>query len=157
MKTAIRFNKDYYGGALVILVGLVTTYASVSYPLGSLSSMGPGFFPCAIGVLMSVVGALIALSARVSAPDKEDGMHPKGMPDIRGGVCIILSIVAFVIVGEYFGLLPATFAIVFISALGDRGNSWLQAFVLSVVMMVVAAVVFYWGLRLQLAPMKWEF
>jgi high-affinity Fe2+/Pb2+ permease len=65
--------------------------------------------------------------------------------------------VAFYFIGDWFGLLPATFAITFISALGDRDNTVKQSFVLSVVMMVVAAVVFYWALKLQMPLYKWGF
>ncbi|MEJ0045599.1 MAG: hypothetical protein WDN04_05275 [Rhodospirillales bacterium] len=45
-------------------------------------------------------------------------------PEWRGWICIVASVLAFVVLGKYGGLLPATFAIVFIAALGDRDNVW---------------------------------
>ena len=57
--------------------------------------------------------------------------------------------------GHWGGLLPATFAIVFISALGDRKNTIKQAFVLSLGMSVIAVVVFWWALQLQLPLFRW--
>jgi hypothetical protein len=77
------------------------------------------------------------------------------LPDLRGGICIILGIVAFIVLGNWGGLLPATFAITFISALGDRTNTVLQAFILSLAMVVVAVVVFWWALQLQLPLFRW--
>ncbi|MNI53324.1 Tripartite tricarboxylate transporter TctB family protein [compost metagenome] len=77
------------------------------------------------------------------------------MPDLRGSVCIILGILAFLLLGEYGGLLPATFAIVFISALGDRKNTIKQAILLSVAMSAIAVVVFWWALQLQLPLFRW--
>ena len=53
-------------------------------------------------------------------------------PEWRGGFCIGASIVAFVVLGKYGSLLLATFAIVFISALGDRQNTVARAAVLSI-------------------------
>ncbi|MFP3711527.1 tripartite tricarboxylate transporter TctB family protein, partial [Paraburkholderia sp. SIMBA_009] len=47
------------------------------------------------------------------------------------------------------------FAIVFISALGDRKNTVKQAFVLSLGMSVIAVVVFWWALQLQLPLFRW--
>ncbi|XAH25884.1 tripartite tricarboxylate transporter TctB family protein [Xylophilus sp. GW821-FHT01B05] len=156
MKSPSHFKKDYYGGALMVLVGLGATYASVQYRLGTLAHMGPGFFPCAIGVLMVVCGVLIAASARSdTAPAAPAVGHAHGMPDMRGAICIILGVLAFLLFGEYLGLLPATFAIVFISAMGDRSNSWLQALLLSLAMMAVATIVFWWALQLQLPLFKW--
>lgn len=156
MKPSPHFNKDYYGGALMVIIGLAAVYASVQYKLGTLQRMGPGFFPCAVGALLAVTGLLIALSARGARPAAETGgHHPSGLPDLRGSLCIIAGTIAFLVLGNYCGLLPATFAIVFISAMGDRSNTVLQAFVLSLAMMVIATVVFWWALQLQLPLVKW--
>ncbi len=150
-------NKDYYGGALMVIVGLSAVFASIRYNLGTLGHMGPGFFPCSVGALLTVSGALIAITARAESnkPAKAvAGHHPAELPDLRGSICIIAGVLAFLLLGNYFGLLPATFAIVFISAMGDRSNTWKHAAVLSVAMMVVAAVVFWWALQLQLPLFK---
>ena len=38
-------RKDYYGGALMVLIGLGAIYGGSDYHIGTLSHMGPGFFP----------------------------------------------------------------------------------------------------------------
>jgi hypothetical protein len=159
VETSKKHNKDYYGGALMVLTGLGAIYGGTSYNIGSLSHMGPGFFPAALGTLLVVTGILIAMAGRKPAPEGEGegapSPHPHGLPDMRGGICIILGIVAFIVLGNWGGLLPATFAITFISALGDRTNTVLQSFLLSLAMVVVAVVVFWWALQLQLPLFRW--
>ncbi|MET3495058.1 tripartite tricarboxylate transporter TctB family protein [Variovorax boronicumulans] len=155
---ASKFKKDYYGGALLVVIGLAAVYAGVGYRVGELAHMGPGFFPVALGGLLALIGLLIALSARGNKPAKEEAVshgHPGGMPDMRGCICIILGILAFLLFGEYGGLLPATFAIVFISALGDRDNTLTEAVLLSLAMSFIAVVVFWWALKLQLPLFQW--
>lgn len=157
MNAPARFNKDYYGGALMVAIGLAATYAGTSYNVGSLSRMGPGFFPCAVGVLLAVTGLLIVVSAR-GEPPVDRGVHghaPPGLPDLRGCFCIVLGMIAFIVLGEYGGLLPATFAISFISALGDRQNKLVHALVLALAMAAVATVVFWYALSLQLPLFQW--
>ena len=156
-RTPFAFKKDYYGGALMVLIGLAAVYASLGYSLGSLAHMGPGFFPCAVGALLALVGILIAATARGGKAPAEPvpGHAAHGLPDLRGAVCIVLGTLSFVFVGEYFGMLPATFCIVFISALGDRSNSVIQAFLLSLGMMVIATLVFWWALKIQMPLYKW--
>lgn len=156
MQTSNR--KDYYGGALMVLIGLGAIYGGTGYHIGTLSHMGPGFFPAALGGLLALTGLLIAMSARSSDGDEAEAPvegHPHGLPDLRGGICILLGILAFLLLGHYGGLLPATFAIVFISALGDRTNTIKQALLLSVGMSVIAVVVFWWALQLQLPLFRW--
>lgn len=158
-----KFKKDYFGGALIAAIGLSTVYAATGYHIGSLSQMGPGYFPAAVGVLMVITGLLIALAARgdtqpvATADDDEGGHHghPTSLPDTRAAICIILSIVAFIFFGHYGGLIPATFAITFVSGFGDRTNTFKQVVILSIFMCVVAAVVFEWALKLQLPLFQW--
>jgi putative tricarboxylic transport membrane protein len=144
-------NVDYYGGALMVLIGLAAVYAGSHYGLGTLAHMGPGFFPTAVGAMLAVVGLVIALRARTSAVEA-DAHSPF---DWRAWSGIIGATVAFIVLGEYGGLVPATFAIVFISAVGDRNNTLKQAFWLSAGMVVIAVVVFWWALQLQFELFRW--
>jgi len=159
LRPASKFKKDYYGGALLVVIGLAAVYAGVGYRVGELAHMGPGFFPVALGGLLALTGLLIAISARGDKPSSGEEAashgHPGGMPDLRGCICIILGILAFLLFGEYGGLLPATFAIVFISALGDRDNTLTEAILLSLAMSFIAVVVFWWALKLQLPLFQW--
>lgn len=159
MSHARRLKKDYYGGALMVLVGLAAVSVGLQYHTGTLRQMGPGFFPVAVGALLAFVGVLIAVSAPTDAPRKS---QPTGhgrvgtAPDLRGALCIVLGTLAFMLFGKYGGLIPATFAIVFICALGDRSNSVRHAFLLSVAMCVIAAVIFAWALQLQFPLFAWR-
>ncbi len=158
MTTPSRFKTDYYGGALMTFIGLLAVYAGIDYRVGSLNHMGPGFFPVALGALLAVTGVLIALSARgdaaAPAPKSLHG-HVHGLPDLRGSICIVVATLAFIALGKYGGLVPATFAITFISALGDRKNTVLQSFLLALVMSAIAVVVFWWALQMQLPLFQW--
>jgi len=147
-----QYNRDYYGGGLMFLLGVGAVYKGLSYKVGTLSRMGPGYFPVAVGVVLALMGVLIALGARSNASAKPEEYKP---PEWRGWICIVLSIIAFLVVGRYGGLLPATFAVVFISALGDRENNLKQALFLSLAMAGVAAVVFWWALSMQFPLFRW--
>lgn len=146
-----RINKDYYGGALMILLGLGAIAEGTSYRLGSLRHMGPGFFPAAVGALLVLTGLIIAIEG-LSGRNIGEG---KARPEWRGWLCITGGIVAFILLGKYTGLLPATFAIVFISALGDRNNTLRGAAILSAAMCAVAVIVFWWVLKLQFPLLAW--
>lgn len=151
------YNKDYYGGALMVLIGGSAAYAAQSYNIGSLAHMGPGYFPFVVGILLAITGVLIALTANKKGAGGGAALvgHNHDIPDFRGAACIILGTVAFYFCGEYLGLLPATFAIVFICALGDRSNSLMACFVLAMSMMIVVVVIFWWALQVQMPLVRW--
>jgi hypothetical protein len=147
-----KYNRDYYGGGLMLLLGLGAVWEGTSYRIGTLVRMGPGFFPVALGVLLSLTGIFIMLGAAASVPDgKDENLRPEW----RGWSCISLSIVAFVLFGHYGGLLPATFAVVFISAMGDRENTWKSAFLLALAMCAICTLVFWYGLKVQFPLFQW--
>lgn len=129
----------------MIAMGLGAVAEGLSYRLGTLRSMGPGFFPAAVGALLALTGVIIAIQGLGHG----DMMVLSVQSKLRGWVSIIGSILAFIAVGSYFGLVPATFAVVFISAMGDRGNTLKSAVILSLATCVVAVVVFRWLLQLQ--------
>lgn len=147
-----KHNKDYYGGGLMLLLGLGAIFQGMTYKIGTLRHMGPGFFPIALGAILALIGVAIALHAKGAVPEGDETRLPS---EWRGWICITLSIVAFVILGRYGGLLPATFAIVFISALGDRQNTLQSALILSFAMVLVCVIVFWWALQMQFPLFQW--
>lgn len=144
-------HKDYLGGGLMVLLGLGVILQGSSYKMGTLTRMGPGYFPVALGVILMVLGLAIAISARFAQAGEEKRLPPEW----RGWFCIGISIVAFTVLGKYGGLLPASFAIAFISALGDRNNTVRGALVLALAVVAVAAVVFWWALQMQFPLFSW--
>lgn len=145
-------RRNQAAGALVGIVGAAAALQGRSYPLGTLSQMGPGFFPVALGAILAVIGAILFTVATVSA---EAGIPVRQAAEWRGWGCIALAIVAFAVLGDYGGLVPATFFSVFIAAMGDRRNGLRRSFILAVGMVVVCLAVFWWALQVQLPLFQW--
>ncbi len=143
-QTGSSRGKDIAGGLLVAMIGLGAVGIGRGYPLGTLTRMGPGFFPVAVGTMMAAMGMLIAVAGLTVAPAPGQPTRP----DWRGWGCIILGVAAFPLLGSRFGLVPATFVVVFVSALGERHNSLLSAAALAASMVVFCLLIFVLILRL---------
>ena len=114
----------------MMLLGLGAALEGQRYGIGTLTRMGPGFFPVALGVIMIFLGILIAGSAYVSTEEEKEHFFPTEN-QWRGWLCIILSPIFFIVLGEFVGLLPATFACVFVAALGDKEATLKSSFILA--------------------------
>lgn len=146
-----KLNKDHAGGALMVLLGFGAMLQGAGYQVGTLRAMGPGFFPVALGALLALTGLVTFVGARRRASTDE-----KSLPmEWRGWACIALGIVSFVVLGKHGGLLPASFATVFISALGDRDNTVKSALVLAAAISVICVIVFWWALQVQFPLFQW--
>lgn len=145
-------SRDYLAGALMIAIGLGAVIQGRQYAVGTLSRMGPGFFPIALGAILAFTGLAIIATARFVATETKETALP---PEWRGWICIGLGIVAFVVLGKYGGLVPATFGVVFISALADRENTILAAAILALATVAVGVVVFWWALQMNFPLFGW--
>ena len=150
--------KDYFGAALLVGLGAAIVVAAIGYDLGDLTEMGPGFLPAVLGSLMILVGIMVALTSRKTqpaTPSSEEHHGPVGLPDLRGTLAILGGIIAFVLLGDHGGLIPATFASVFIAASGDREHSWKSAALFAAGVTAFGVAVFYFGLKVKMPLVAW--
>jgi len=156
-----RMTKDHVGGALLLVAGIAVVVAGAGYGMGSLRQMGSGFFPVVLGVLLALIGVALLFSARRAAGDgaqepPAEMAHLAGpVVQWRGWLCIVGAAAAFVVLGEHGGLVPASFAAVFIAAMGDRGNGVRAAAGLAAALTALGVLVFHYGLHLLLPLLAW--
>jgi hypothetical protein len=148
----LRLKRDYYAGALMILVGLVAAQDVRHYAIGTLRQMGPGYFPLALGALLILLGILIAGTASTGGPTDEEAAMPRN--EWRGWGCILAGPILFIILGEYGGMLPATFACVFVSALGDRETTPRSAAILAGGVTLFGVILFHYLLKLPMPVIR---
>ena len=145
-------KKDFYAGGLMILLGLGVAIKGASYRAGTLMHMGPGFLPTALGVLLVLLGIAIAVAALTTAApgsEEDEGILPPN-PQWWAWFCILMSPVAFIILGKYFGMFPGTFGCVFVAALGDKDKTWLGTAVLSTVVTIFGVGLFSYFLQVPM-------
>lgn len=135
---------DFVWGGLLGLTGLaVAGYAWAHYDMGSLRRMGPGFFPVTLGLMLAMLGALIA----VPTARRPGRRRPFAWPET---IAVIAALLTFGLLLERLGVLLATAATVLIaSSVAPRsGLGWRLVLTLSV--MVLVWLVFVRGLNMSL-------
>lgn len=149
-----RINKrELYCGLLLMLIGIGAAAESLNYHIGTLARMGPGYFPLALGVILALIGGIIM----VAPSPEQTSEHPSISRDqIRPWALVTIGVVAFVVLGRYAGLVPATFTLIFISALGDRSTSLKAASMLAVGVTLAAVVIFHYALQMQFPLFRWS-
>lgn len=140
-------KRDFYAGGIMTLLGAAVTLDSMTYSLGTLTHMGPGMFPLMLGVTLTFVGVLILGTAMATPLSDDENILPKDREWYAWG-CILAGPIAFIILGEFFGLVPATFACVLIPAIGDRTATWKGSAILAAGVTVVGTLLFTYVLKI---------
>jgi len=147
-------KRDFYAGGIMTLLGAAVALDSMTYSLGTLTHMGPGMFPLMLGITLTFIGVLILGTAMVTPLTDNENILPKDREWFAWG-CILAGPIAFIILGEFFGLVPATFACVLIPALGDRTATLKGSLMLAAGVTFFGVLLFVYILKIPFPMFRW--
>ena len=140
----LRNPKDFYAGLLFAAIGLADLVIVRSYPLGSASRMGPGYFPRILGILLLALGVLLSVCGI------RYGGEPMAVWRWRPLCIILLSVWVWGLAAQWLGLVVASLALVFLSSVASEEFGWREALVSSAIQAVAVVAVFVLGLGVPL-------
>jgi uncharacterized membrane protein YfcA len=134
-------------------IGIFGAVQAVRYPFEMDRIIGPAVFPLGLSLLLIVAGAAVLVEGMLSATDNdpETRLTPRWWPLL----CIGAGLVAFMLLIERGGLVPAIVAAVLLSGRADPEASVLSNLLTAIVLALGCTAVFYWLLRLPLPPFAW--
>lgn len=143
----LKRGPDLVAGLAVIAVGAAILLIGADYSTGTLRRMGPGYFPRLLGIAIVILGALIAspLATRVGTRAESTG----GWLSVS---LLVAGFIAFALLVEPAGLVPATFAAVFLAAMADAKmrRKPLHAVLLAALTSLACYLIFVLALGLQM-------
>jgi hypothetical protein len=142
MKT-FALSKDFWGGVMLIGIGLAAILIARDYAFGTTLRMGPGYFPTVLGAVLMLFGLHLAVRAMRGAGDSIAGGW-----SMRALVVIPLSFVLFGALVDRAGFVPAVAALIVASAAAGPEFKWTEAALLALLLTALCAAVFVWGLGL---------
>jgi hypothetical protein len=140
----VRSPKDLIAGLMFIAVGITAIAIASNYTLGTAARMGPGYFPRILGILMIVLGAIIALrSLRLRGP-------PLPGWKWRPVLVVLGSVVLFGLVVNRLGLVLSTILLIMMSSAASTEFRPKEAAISGALLAALAVGVFVIGLKLQI-------
>jgi uncharacterized membrane protein len=141
----IRNQKDFGAGLMYMVIGLFFAVMATQYPMGTPAKMGPGYFPFYLGILMFLLGLLVAVKSfgAKAAIESIPKFHWRIIAQITGAVVLY----GFLL--PRLGFLVAVVALVFVSASASKEFSWKGTAVNAAFLVAFTYSVFVLGLKLQ--------
>lgn len=133
------------GAAFVILLGVFVMVIGSGYSAGTLSRMGPGYFPLVLGVLL--IGLGLALVLEVWRAPRENTIRLPLHPLLMIGT----GVICFAFLVERAGIVPAICALVGLSSLAESMIRPGTAIAIAVVMSLMGVFLFVRLLGLPLS------
>jgi hypothetical protein len=148
MKIALRANKDFWAGIMLVALGASSIFIARDYSFGSTMRMGSGYFPTVLGAILVLFGIYVliiglrtgeAITVRCAS---------------RALIVLPLSLVAFGVLMTHAGFIPALAVLVFGSASAGREFKFVEVLLLTVFLTGLSVVIFIWGLGLPYPLVK---
>lgn len=139
----IKSPKDFWSGLIFLGSGLfIGLYAYTHYQMGSALRMGPGYFPVWLGSLTFLLGTVIFGRSFVLKGPQIPKFHWRPIGFILAA-CVLYGYIL-----KPAGFIPATMALVFVSAFGGHEFKWKEVSFLAIFMAILGVIIFIWGLKL---------
>lgn len=130
-------------GSIIVIIGLAAIWIAQDYRLGTLTRMGPGFFPIVIGILVVVFGGAAVLGdINAEKPEADFKFRPV--------IAICAGMLAWTLLIDSYGILPSTFALIGISSLARSPFRPWSTLALCVGLCMAGYLVFVVGLGMPL-------
>lgn len=146
-----RDKKDFNAGILFIGIGGFFALFAQNYPMGTAVRMGPAYFPTMLGWLLVGLGLIVFFRSFF--------LHGKEAPSKthwRQLLFILGSVLVFGFLLDRAGLIIASFALMFICAMGGWEFRWKEQLVNAVGMTAANVVIFHYGLGLPFKLWPWS-
>lgn len=143
----IKSQRDFWSGVMFMAVGLGFAWGATQYSFGSSARPGPGYFPFGLGLLLAVLGALVAFKALTIASEGGDRI---GAIAWRPLVLIVGSVALFGFMLPRLGLFVSLPVLIVVASLASDEFRWRAAIASAVVLTGFSWVVFIWGLGLTI-------
>jgi hypothetical protein len=140
----LRNPKDFWAGILFALIGgaFAVVVKVYDYPIGTTRSMGPGYFPLVIGVLLSILGGIIAAKSLVTDGERVDKFAWRPL------IWILGAVVLFGLTAKIIGLALAIILLVLVSAMGGHEFKVKEQVIAAIILAIGSVLVFVIGLKL---------
>ena len=135
---------DLWAGLLFAGLGVVSLWVGADYSLGVPSRIGPGYVPRLLGILMAGLGAFLVVRSAWTRESIDTTVAWRPVTLVLGAV------VAFALVFEASGLVPAILVSVGIANFAMAENRWVTALVLGALLAFFAWALFVKALSLPL-------
>ena len=143
----IKSQRDFWSGLMFVLVGIGFAWGATNYSFGSSARPGPGYFPFGLGILMTILGAVVLFKALTI---EVEGGDPIGAVAWKPLTTIVASVATFGWILPHLGMFIALPILVVVAAFAGDEFHWGEALLNAAILTAGSWFIFIWGLKLTI-------
>ena len=151
----IKSQKDFFSGIMFAVVGLAFAWGATTYNVGQGARMGPGYFPLMLGVVLTILGAVVIFTSLVV--ETEDGDRIGSWAWRPLGYIIGANLLFGILLGGLpsmnvpaMGMIAAIYALTIVSSMAGERFNLRDVLILATILAVGSYIAFIILLKLQI-------
>lgn len=152
----IGHPKNFWGGIIFATIGAAFALIAKGVPfltfmpgyaMGTPARMGPAFFPFWLGLLLFILGVIIAITGV-----REKGGENSAFPRFywKPIILVLGAVVMFGLIMKAIGMILAGVLLIIVASYGSPSFQLRRSIILGIVLSIFCALVFVWGLKLPI-------
>lgn len=133
---SVKKPADFGAGVLFLCLGIGAFLMAQDYSIGTSRQMGPGYFPAALGSILSFLGLMQIALAFGGARQGFGGIA------LRPLLMILLAAASFGLLLRPAGLIVAILVAVMLASFAGKESKWWQSLILGAALAAGSALVF---------------
>jgi hypothetical protein len=133
----IRAPQDFWAGTIFACIGLIALGQERHYPIGTLTAMGPGYFPLMLSTLLTVLGLVCMAKGLLQTGASVEGRWP-----LAPLIVLVIGIALFAYLIEATGMLAAVFMLALLIGYGEIRRHPVQVVGSAVILSIAATLIF---------------
>nr|WP_306265686.1 tripartite tricarboxylate transporter TctB family protein [Pararhizobium sp. IMCC3301] len=130
----------------LFIIGASVAFSALSYEIGTLRRMGPGYFPMLLGIALCLISGMMLFER--PATDKQDDATPRASVGrhLRALLFPLAGILAFAGLIKFAGFAPAVFVGAVLAGLAEPKNRLFELCLIALLITGFATLVFVYAL-----------
>lgn len=153
----MTIHSDLLAALIFLVFGILALVIGYGYGLGTPAALGSGAMPMLIGAGLCAMGLAQLVQTRAARRAGEQVVSAFSRREIRPLLFILGAILAFGLLIDHLGLLPALAALVGISWFADETGRKLELLAVLAVVAALIVAIFYFGLGIPFRLVAWRF
>jgi len=153
----MTIHADLLAALIFLVFGALAIAIGYGYGFGTMAALGSGAMPMLVGAGLCVMGVVQLVQTRAAGHTGEQLVSAFSRRETRPLLFILGAILAFGLLIDRLGLLPALAALVGISWFADAGGRKLELLAVLVAVAALIVAIFYFGLGIPFRLVAWRF
>ena len=143
----IRSQQDFWSGLMCLVAGIAFAVGATNYTFGNSAQPGPGYFPLCLGIILALLGVMIALGALTNKSNDDEKV---GAIAWRPLIAIVGSVVVFGLLLPRLGLIVTMPFVVVTASAASSEFGWKASMMNAGVLAVTSWLIFVKALGLAI-------